>query len=171
MIATVDKQSAVSVIRAEHSAIRALLELESEESMTATGRVRRGLFPGQDSSLTALLGHLQLWELIALEALDSFLRGEKPWICEAVYETADAGAKINLDSDAFKRSWSVQRSIQSWRQTAACLEVTLEGLSDTQWRLAAPYESDSPEDLGGLMESLLTAPREKPFEHLANHLP
>jgi hypothetical protein len=171
MIATVDRQSAISVLRAEHSAIRTLLAAESEESLSAAGRVRRGLFPGQASSLTALLGHLQLWELIALEALDSFLLGEKPWICEAAYETPEAGAKINLDSDAFKHGWSVQRSIQSWRQTAACLEAALENLSDTQWRLPAPYESDSPEDLGGLLESLLTAPRERPFEHMPNHLP
>jgi hypothetical protein len=171
MIATVDRLSALATLRADHAKVQALLATESEQSLRETGRVRRGLFPGQGSSIQALIGHLQLWESIALEALHSFLEGNEPWICDSCYDAVEAGAKLNLDCDAHKREWSLQRSLQSWAQTAATLEAALAGLSDAQWRSAAPYSSASPEDLGGLLESLLTAPRESPFEHLANHLP
>jgi hypothetical protein len=171
MIATVNRLSAIATIHAEHSRIRTLLATETEKSLEVGGRVRRGLFSGQESSIKALIGHLQLWESIALEALYSFMQGEKPWICDSAYDAFEAGAKINLDSDALKRDWSVQRVVQSWAQTAACLDATLVGLSDAQWSLPAPYSLDSPEDLGGLLQSLLTAPAESPFEHLANHLP
>jgi hypothetical protein len=171
MLATVDRQSALATIRAEHAKVRALVASESEESLAADGRISRGLFPGQESSVRALLGHVQLWESIALEALHAFQLGARPWICDKAYDTFEAGAKINLESDALKREWSVLRSVQSWAYSAACLEAALDRLSDAEWTAPAPYRSEPPENLGGLLESLLTAPREKPFEHLANHLP
>jgi hypothetical protein len=171
MIASTDRLSALATLRMEHAKVRAILATESEQSLVEGGRVSRGLFPGQESTILALIGHLQLWESIALEALHSFLEGQEPWICDSAYDTFEAGAKLNLDCDAQKRQWSVRRSLQSWAQTAASLEAALAGLSDSQWRYAAAYRPANPEDLGGLLESLLTAPRERPFEHLANHLP
>ncbi|MBW4619908.1 MAG: hypothetical protein KME17_11215 [Cyanosarcina radialis HA8281-LM2] len=171
MLATVSASEALAIVRREHEFIEALLRKYTHESLCLPGAVRYGLFPGQGSSLKDAIGHLQLWENISLEALYAVDRGSVPWICEPQYDSDAAGMKLNLDDDALKREWPPIRVVQAWRATAAALEDSLSNISAVKWTALVSSADNGSEDLGGLLQSLLTAPREKPFEHIRNHLP
>jgi hypothetical protein len=171
MLATVTRSHAASTVEREHAAIETLITATSTEHLGREGTVRAGLFPGQRSSLLAMIGHLQLWENIGIEAIAAVRRGESPWICDPQYATTAAGARLNLADDAAKADWPQHRVIQSWRSTAQQLEQLIQSLTDAEWVAPVPYKTDDPEDWGGLLQSVLTAPREQAFEHLANHLP
>jgi hypothetical protein len=171
MLATVSASEALAVVRREHEFIEAVLRNYSHENLCLPGVVQHGLFPGQGSSLKDAIGHLQFWENISLEALHAAECGSVPWICEPQYDSNEAGIQLNLDDDALKREWPLVRVVQAWRSTAAVLEESLSNLDAVKWTALMSYADNGSEDLGGLLQSILTAPKEKPFEHIRNHLP
>jgi len=168
MLATVERDTALELLELEHSSVRSLIDELNDEEMTRPDTIRYGLYPGQHCSFKDLLAHLITYEAYALEALDEWQAGRAHWIGEAIYSR---GHEIHFGGIEQRAPCSLAEVLDEWETTQRSLKDSIRNLSDAAWHALAPYPSDGPTDLGGMLEAIIVAPPRPLYRHLPVHIP
>ena len=79
--------------------------------------------------------------------------------------------RVHYDGIDSRRDIPLPEILDQWESTQAELMRTLNELSDDDWRSPAPYETDEPTDLGGMIETILVQPPRPLYRHLPVHVP
>lgn len=170
MLASVDRSTALRLLDEEHAAVRALIDELTDDEMTRPDTIRYGLYPDQECSFKDLLAHLITYEAYALEAIELWREGEKHWISDAM-DNPSRSREVHYEGIDSRRPLSLQTVQGEWEHTQARLMQTLETMGDDEWRQRAPYDSDEPTDMGGMLEAILVAPPRPMYRHLPVHVP
>lgn len=170
MLASVDQNKALKCLKIEHSAIRDLIETLSKEEMTRPDTIRYGLYSDQKLSFKDLLAHLVCYEVFALEAIDDWKLGNKHPVID---EMADyrKSVRIHYEGISSRANCSLDEQLQEWETVSSALEEVYANFTDDEWREKAPYPTDEPTDLGGMLEPILVAPPRPMYRHLPVHIP
>jgi hypothetical protein len=170
MLATVDPKEALGLMKIEHQAIRDLISELTDEEMTRPDTIRYGLYSDQKLSFKDLLAHLICYEAYALEAIDYWQNGEKHWMSDAMLDPYES-KRVHYAGIEDRAKLSLQDVIQEWEETLAELEDFYANVSIDEWRAKAPYPTDEPTDLGGMLEVIVVAPPRPLYRHLPVHIP
>jgi hypothetical protein len=170
MLASVDRTVALTNLESEHAAVRALINTLTDAEMTRPDTIEYGLYADQELSFKDLLAHLITYEAYALEAIAAWGRGEAHWIVAAMLSPA-GGRQVHYGGIAARAQRSLAEVLAEWERTQAGLMDALRGLSDDDWRGRAPYPTDRPTDLGGILAIILVAPPRPVYRHLPVHIP
>ena len=170
MLATINREVAFSQLDVEHAAIRALIDTLTNEEMTRPDTIRYGLYPDQQLSFKDLLAHLMTYEVLTVEAIEAWQKGEKHPAIEEMQ--TDAGSyHIHHAGIQDRRGMSLAEMLEAWDGSQASLMKHLHSLTDTDWYSKAPFPTSSPLDLAGVLEIILVAPPRPPYRHLPVHIP
>lgn len=170
MLASVNREEALRLLRIEHAAVYSLIDHLTEAEMTRRDTIRYGLYPDQQCSFKDLLAHLICYEALTLEAVAAWRAGEKHWVIDAV-DDARASRDLHYGGIADRARLSLAEQIDEYRQTSAKLESALADMPDEQWRAAACYPTRRGADLGGMIESIMVSPPRPMYRHLPVHIP
>lgn len=170
MQATTDMATAVRLLAMEHTAVKELINALSDEEMTRPDTIRHGLYPDQKLSFKDLLAHLMTYEVYTIEAVNDWKDGKKHWIIDAL-DSYEGSIRVHYDGIDERRDIPLPEILDQWEQTQAELMRTLNDLNDEEWRSPAPYETDEPTDLGGMVETILVQPPRLLYRHLPVHIP
>ena len=136
--------------------------------LTEEELVRPATIGGGDWSAKDLIGHVALWEEIALVTIDAWLGGRKPRIEEA-FTPGDTDA-LNAWNQERKLPWPAGRVRADSGETHRRLLSSIDGMTDRDWATPRPFEGDEQEDLGSELGGVLGAPG-RAFGHAFAHLP
>ncbi|HTG46154.1 MAG TPA: ClbS/DfsB family four-helix bundle protein [Actinomycetota bacterium] len=158
-----ERQEALATIRDGDARLAALFARLDEEAF-----VRRGTIGDGDWSAKDLMGHIALWEEIALACIDPWLRGEDPELEERFTQgNADA---INAWNERRKLEWPLARVRDEAARTHTELVERIEAMTDEEWSAPKRFEDErSAPDLATQLGGILSADR--PFNHADAHLP
>ena len=170
MLATINRETALKQLDIEHAAVRDLIETLTEEEMTRPDTIRYGLYSDQHLSFKDLLAHLTTYEVLSIEAIEAWKRAEKHSAIDAMLSETSSRA-IHYDGIEDRRGLSLAEMLDQWEQTQTQLMTTLGNLSAADWQGTAPFPTDVPTDLGGILEIILVAPPRPPYRHLPVHIP
>lgn len=170
MLATTDSETALRLLAVEHTAVRELINLLSDEEMTRPDTIRYGLYPDQKLSFQDLLAHLITYEAYTVEAVEAWTRGEKHPIIDTL-ASSEGSRRVHYSGIEDRRGKPLADSLAEWEETESSLMRTLNRLSDDDWRVRAPYPTDEPTDLGGMIEAILVQPPRPLYRHLPVHIP
>jgi len=131
--------------------------------------VRPATIGGGDWSAKDLIGHMALWEEIALVTIEAWLGGRKPRIEEA-FTAGDTDA-LNAWNHERKRGWPAERVLADSGEAHGRLLSSIDGMTDQDWATPRPFEGDGEkQDLGSELGGVLGAPG-RAFGHAFAHLP
>lgn len=170
MLATTDCQTALRLLAVEHTAVRELINSLSDEEKTRPDTIRYGLYPDQKLSFKDLLAHLMTYEVYTIEAVGAWKRGEKHWIIPALASN-EGSRRVHYGGIDERRGIPLADILEQWAETQAQLMRMLNKLTDAEWHSPAPYETDEPTDLGGMVETILVQPPRPLYRHLPVHIP
>jgi hypothetical protein len=157
------REEAIRTLDEGHRAVRALVE-----DLPVDAWVRPGTIGDGDWSAKDLVAHLTEWDRYALQTLDEWRRGVRPWV-EYLFE-AGAVDRQNAEAVARERDRPLPEVREKAEEVHRELLLELELLTDEEWRARAPYPTERRRTLGALLGSVLGAPR-RPFGHAFAHLP
>jgi hypothetical protein len=123
---------------------------------------------GGDWSAKDLIGHIALWEEIALVTMEAWLRGKRPPIEETF--TVRGTDDLNAWNQDRKRTWPLERVWADSEGTHRRLVSAIANMTDDDWASPKTFEGDQREDLRTELGGVLGAPN-KPFGHVYAHLP
>jgi len=170
MLATINRETALIQLDVEHSAVRALIDTLTEEEMTRFDTIRYGLYPDQQLSFKDLLAHLMTYEVLTVEAIEAWQRGERhPAIDEM--QTEAGKRHIHHAGIEDRRGMLLSEVLEAWAGAQAGLMKQLQSLNDTDWYRKAPFPTSFPLDLAGVIEIILVTPPRPPYRHLPVHIP
>jgi hypothetical protein len=66
--------------------------------------------------------------------------------------------EIHFGGIAERAPWSLAEVLAEWETSQARLKTVIGGLSEAAWTAPAPYPTDEPTDMGGMLEAILVAP-------------
>ncbi|MCA1840553.1 MAG: maleylpyruvate isomerase N-terminal domain-containing protein, partial [Actinobacteria bacterium] len=123
---------------------------------------------GGDWSANDLLGHLQTWEEVAIDAYQSWLGGSVSADAQQVTDETSLDA-FNKRKVAEKsgRPWS--EALSSFRETNATLVQIIRTLSDEEWAAPATRVDGSVSTLSNVLGGATGGP-DGPFSHTLAHL-
>ncbi|MBI1282166.1 MAG: hypothetical protein GC179_28830 [Anaerolineaceae bacterium] len=170
MLATLSREVALRELDIEHRAVRDLMNTLTDEEKTRPDTIRYGLYPDQKLSFKDLLAHLITYEAFSIEAVDAWKRGEKHFAIDAM-QSESGGRKIHYAGIEDRRGQTLTETLDEWEQTQYALMAMIRKLGDDDWKQAAPFATDAPLDLGGVLEIILVAPPRPPYRHLPVHIP
>lgn len=170
MLATLSQETALEQLDIEHASVRDLINTLTDEEKTRPNTIRYGLYPDQKLSFKDLLAHLITYEAFTLEAVDAWKRGEKHFAIDAM-QSEDSSRKIHYGGIEDRRGQSLAQTLDEWDQTQSALMAMIRKLTDADWHQPAPFPTDKPLDLGGVLEIILVAPPRPPYRHLPVHIP
>ena len=170
MLATLSRKTALEQLAIEHTAVRALIDALTEAEMTRPDTIRYGLYWDQKLSFKDLLAHLITYEAFSLEAVDAWKRGEEHFAIEAMQHESSS-RKIHYGGIEVRQPQSLRETLDEWEQTQYALTAMIRNLSDEDWQQPAPFPTNRPLDLGGVLEIILVAPPRPPYRHLPVHIP
>ena len=170
MLASVDREEALRLLRVEHAAVYRLIDDLTDAEMTRRDTIRYGLYADQECSFKDLLAHLICYEALTLEAIAAWRAGEKHWVIDAV-DDARASRDLHYGGIADRADLSLDEQIEEYRQKSAELESTLADMLDDQWREPAFYPTSEGANLGGMIESIMVSPPRPMYRHLPVHMP
>jgi hypothetical protein len=160
----ISRDEAVGLLEQQHSAVAELLaELDAEAF------ARLGTMGGGEWSAKDLAAHLGSWEEISLQTMDSFGRGERPTIEDAL---AGEGATDRLNEQEVRRFVDTDPNdvLARFEDLHRRLVGRIRGMSDEEWASAYPYEPES-DTLGERVGGLLGSDDGGGFMHASAHLP
>ena len=170
MLAAIPRETALTELAIEHAEVRALIDTLTDEEMTRPNTIEYGLYPDQELSFKDLLAHLTTYEVLTIEAIDSWLIREKhPAIDEM--QTEAGRYHVHHDGIESRRAMSLAEMLDAWKFTQASLGEQLEIFNDQDWTTQAPFATPAPLDLGGVIEIILVTPPRPPYRHLPVHIP
>jgi hypothetical protein len=155
------RDEALTTLARGHDEIQALLRRLPAVHMATAG------IGGGEWSPKDLLGHLALWQEIALRTVRESGDGERPWI---VGVFAQPGPGPNDDELAARAGWSLDRAREAYAGSYADVVVTLQGLGLDEWDLPVDGWTEQPATLGGLLGVVL-GKDDLPFGHAYAHIP
>ncbi len=170
MLASVNRDEALRLLRIEHAAVYRLIDDLTDAEMTRRDTIQYGLYADQECSFKDLLAHLICYEALALEAIAAWRAGEKHWVIDAV-DDARSSRDIHYGGIADRARLSLDEQIDEYRQKSAELESALADMRDDQWREPAFYPTRGGADLGGMIESIMVTPPRPMYRHLPVHIP
>jgi hypothetical protein len=170
MLATIARDAALQQLAIEHAAVRALIDTLTDEEMTRSNTIEYGLYPGQELSFKDLLAHLTTYEVLTLEAIDAWQRGQKHPAIDQM-RSPDDQYRIHHEGIEDRRHLSLEDMIDQSISTQTTLSGTLMQLTDRDWHTTAPFPTPKPLNLGGVIEIILVAPPRPPYRHLPVHIP
>jgi hypothetical protein len=159
----VRRDEASAILREGQERLDGLLD-----GLTEAELVRPATIGGGDWSAKDLIGHMALWEEIALVTIDAWLGGRKPRIEEA-FTPGDTDA-LNAWNHERKLAWPAERVRADSGETHRRLLSSIDGMTDDDWATPRPFEGDEQEDLGSELGGVLGAPG-RAFGHAFAHLP
>ncbi len=168
MLASVTREEALALLRTEHAEIRRIIDALTDEQMVQPDTVRHGLYPGESYAFKDLLSHLCHYEQLALAMVDAWHIGEIHTESERVWTD---GYNVHMESSAKRAHYALDEMLNEWDETQAALEAAFDEMSDAEWRAVAPYPTDEPTDLGGVLEKIIVAPPRPLYRHLPVHIP
>ena len=170
MLATVEREKALDLLKIEHCEVAALIGRLTDDEMTRRDTIRHGLYYDQECSFKDLLAHLICYEALTVEAAESWRQGEKHWVVDAVNDSR-ASLKLHYGGIAERTHLSLDEQIGEYRETSAKLETVVAALSDEEWQERAPFATRFAMDLGGMIESVMVTPPRPMYRHLPVHVP
>lgn len=170
MQATTDRETALRLLAVEHNAIRELIDELTDEEKTRPNTIRYGLYSDQRLSFKDLLAHLVTYEVYTLETIDQWQQGKKHPILDTL-DTYEGGMRIHYGGIEQRAAIPLSGVVEEWDTTQASLHHTIRQLTDQEWRSPAPYPTDEPTDLGGVVEFILVQPPRPLYRHLPVHIP
>ena len=158
------RQEALSTLRQGHERMAELLARLSGEELARPATIGGGAWSAKD-----LMGHIALWEEVALVTLEAWLRGVKPAI-EETFGSREVD-QINALNQERKKSWSLERVRNESEEAHRSLVSAIDAMTDEQWASPPRFElEDEKETLGAEVGGVLGAPG-RPFGHFSAHLP
>jgi hypothetical protein len=157
------RREAIATLEEGHRSVSALLERLPDDRATAPGTIGGGEWSAKD-----LLGHLASWEEHALQALEEWRRGERPWVEDAFRSSSEVD-RVNARTVAAKAPWSLGEVRADADRTHRALVDAIESMTDEEWNQKAPYPTERRSRLGNLLGSVTGAPR-RPFGHAFVHM-
>ena len=170
MQATTDRATALRLLEVEHTAIRELIDALTDEEKTRPDTVRYGLYSDQRLSFKDLLAHLVTYEVYTLETIEQWKQGIKHPILD-ILDTYEGGVRVHYGGIEQRAAIPLSGVVEEWETTQAKLNQTIHTLTDDEWRGLAPYDTDEPTDLGGIVEFILVQPPRPLYRHLPVHIP
>jgi hypothetical protein len=170
MQATTDRTTALRLLEVEHNAIRELIDALTDEEKTRPDTIRYGLYSDQRLSFKDLLAHLVTYEVYTLESIEEWMQGRKHPILD-ILDTYQGGVRVHYGGIEQRAAVPLSGVLEEWETTQARLMQTIGNLSDDQWRSPAPYATDQPTNLGGIVEFILVQPPRPLYRHLPVHIP
>ncbi len=159
------RTEAIRTLQDGHAGLLELLAPLSEDDL-----MRPRTIGGGDWSAKDLIGHLTLWEELALRSIREWRRGERPWV-EQVFSEPHGVDRINADGIERKAGLSLMEVRMSSDETHRILIEEISGMDDAEWNGEAPYEARRRTRLVTLLGGVLGAHRQ-PFGHVRHgHLP
>jgi hypothetical protein len=170
MLATIDREKALQQLEIEHDAVRELIGTLTEEEMTRADTIEYGLYWDQHLSFKDLLAHLVTYEVLSIEAIEAWQKGEKHQAIDDM-QSEPSSRRIHYAGIEDRRGMTLAEMLAEWERTQANLMTKLRSLSEEDWHSPAPFPSAAPLDLGGVLEIILVAPPRPPYRHLPVHIP
>ncbi len=170
MLATIDRDTALRELDIEHAAVRSLIATLSEEEMTRLDTIRYGLYWDQKLSFKDLLAHLITYEAYTIQAVKAWASGEEHFAIQAMQSESSSRA-IHYGGIEERQGQTLAETLNEWELTQEQLMTVINNLSDEDWQQTAPYTTDEPTNLGGIIETILVAPPRPPYRHLPVHIP
>ncbi|MBC7814134.1 MAG: DinB family protein [Burkholderiales bacterium] len=170
MKSTTDRATALRLLQVEHDAVYELIEELADEEMTRPNTIRYGLYSDQRLSFKDLLAHLTTYEAYTVESIEEWLKGRKNPIIDTL--ASDEGSvQIHYGGIESRRELSLAEMLREWDSNQSKLMQVINDLSDEAWSSPAPYQTDEPTDLGGMVEEILVQPPRPLYRHLPVHIP
>jgi hypothetical protein len=138
------RHDALAVLEAGQGELDALFDELSDSELDAPGTIGAGDWAAKD-----LMGHIALWEELALETIDAFRGGLTPRVATA---STDA---LNADNQA--------------ADAHAALLAALHSLTDAEWHAPPTWPNAEHATLCEALGGVLGAPG-RPFGHAYAHL-
>lgn len=157
------RDEAIRTLDEGHRAVGALVR-----ELSVDAWIRPATIGGGDWSAKDLVAHLTEWERYALQTLDEWRRGVRPWV-EFLFEAGGVDQQ-NAEAVARERDRPLGEVRTLAERVHRELLLELELLGDEEWRAKAAYLGERRRTLGALLGSVLGAPGQ-PFGHAFAHLP
>ncbi len=170
MQGTASRQTAISQLNIEHEAVRDLIQTLTAEEMTRPDTIRYGLYSDQECSFKDLLAHLITYEAYALEAITFWQRGEAHPVIAAMLSDEES-TRIHYAGIAMRSGRTLEQVLDEWERTQSALMTAITAITDAEWAALAPFSTDVPTDLSGILEIILVAPPRPLYRHLPVHIP
>lgn len=156
---------AVQTLEEGNSAVAKLLDGLSDDQLS-----RPATIGGGDWSARDLMAHLEVWEALALQALQEWRNATRPTIEEVFAKGADGVDALNAERVQAKRGLSLDEIRIQAADTHRELIEELSHMGDDEWTAKAFYETERRTTLGNLLGSI-TGASKRPFGHAFAHLP
>jgi DinB superfamily len=170
MLATINRETALSQLDIEHDAVRELIEMLTEEEMIRPDTIKYGLYWDQHLSFKDLMAHLLTYEDLSVGAIEAWQSGERHRAIDEM-QSKLSSRRIHYSGIEDRRGMLLSELLEEWERTQANLMNNLRSLSDKDWHCTAPFPTPIPLDLGGVLEIVLVAPPRPPYRHLPVHIP
>ena len=131
---------------------------------------RTATIGGGDWSAKDLVAHLEVWEAIALQALQEWRTGTIPAIEEVFAKNAEGVDALNAERVQAKRALTISEVSTQATDTHRELIEELSHIGPEEWEGQAFYETKRRTRLGTLLGAITGAPK-RPFGHAFAHLP
>jgi hypothetical protein len=156
---------AVQTLEEGHGAVAKLLEGLSDEQLERPATIGDGDWSARD-----LMAHLEVWEALALQALQEWRNATRPSIEDVFGKGSDGVDALNAERVQAKRGLSLDEIRIQAADTHRELIEELSHIGDDEWSAKAFYETERRTTLGNLLGSITGAPKQ-PFGHAFAHLP
>jgi hypothetical protein len=123
-----------------------------------------------DWSARDLMAHLEVWEALALQALQEWRNATRPSVEDIFAKGADGVDALNAERVQAKRGLSLDETRIQAADTHRELIEELSHMGDDEWNAKAFYETERRTTLGNLLGSI-TGASKRPFGHAFAHLP
>ena len=163
-MAALSRQEALSTLREGQERLSALLAQLSDAELAQPSTLGGGEWSPRD-----LIGHMAVWDEVALVTVEAWLRGQRPPI-EETFGSRETD-QINARNQDRKHSWSLERIRMDSEGAHRRLVSAIMGMTEQEWTSPPPFEPDGEQEtLGAELGGLLGAPG-RPFGHVFAHLP
>jgi hypothetical protein len=152
------RHDALAVLEAGQGELDALFDELSDSELDAPGTIGAGDWAAKD-----LMGHIALWEELALETIDAFRGGLTPRVATA---STDA---LNADNQAAQAPRNAFDLRARAADAHAALLAALHSLTDAEWHAPPTWPNAEHATLCEALGGVLGAPG-RPFGHAYAHL-
>ena len=159
---SITRDEALAMLEDGQQKVDALVAQLSDEEQE-----RPATIGGGDSSAKDLLGHIARWNEIAIEALGSWRKGERPEI-EDVW--GDGVDRLNAQNYERSKADSPEQARERLRRSHDALVGAIREMDNAEWHSEAPYQTERRSWLGIMLGSITGAPK-RAYGHAFAHLP
>lgn len=152
---------AIDTLRQGHDVMMPLFDALSEADATKPATIGGGEWSAKD-----LMGHLALWEELAIEAVEAWRDGRIPR-AESIFNADDVDA-INADNFARTSAQPLEQVRARAREAHQRIVALIGSLSDEEWNSKPAYETERRKRLAEMLGAVLGAPK-RPFGHAFAH--